>query len=483
MHEEKLYHLFEQSTSAIIIHKANTGIEYANTKALQLLGLKTPPDTLQDRTLPRQHFLEVQLANLAEKDDTTYYQPQVELRDSHGQFYSASLSIQRISQQPYATHMAIISPFTIEENHNSISTGEADLLVQLLKAETNLPLHSLLSLVDRLLNMNPREDQLPFLHKIQQSGTKLHKALEWVQLYDNLQKETVRPQHESFRLYDLLDTLESDIRFEASSTGTEFIIIKNDNCPQYLIGDHTLVQNLLELLLNFMLSLAYPLLRMEVSCLLTEASFTSVDFRLSMPIPANTPTHPTVLFTDNQAYIYNMVSQIVALLRGSLSTNGTSEGQFSLLVSLPFTIAEQPENERNLLLHDEEEKHKLAGLELLYVENATPNHLLMEGLCAMWGLNLDTALNGQEALIKIEKKQYDVVLMDLLMPVLDGYETAQLIRHAKCSATAKIPIIALSGIKTKETISQIKLCGMNDFVGKPINPDELYTKLLRFVPS
>jgi CheY-like chemotaxis protein len=89
---------------------------------------------------------------------------------------------------------------------------------------------------------------------------------------------------------------------------------------------------------------------------------------------------------------------------------------------------------------------------------------------------VDVAINGVEALEKLNPQLHSLVLMDLHMPVMDGYEATALLR--KRGET--LPIIALTASTPKEVESEAFAAGLNDVVVKPFSPDELYRVILQY---
>ena len=95
-----------------------------------------------------------------------------------------------------------------------------------------------------------------------------------------------------------------------------------------------------------------------------------------------------------------------------------------------------------------------------------------------WGITADFAENGLEAVEKIENKHnYDVVLMDVYMPQMNGLEATQVIRAKSDEYFKKLPIIALTASMLSSERGQIDDAGMNDYILKPFDPKSLYDKL------
>jgi CheY-like chemotaxis protein len=85
--------------------------------------------------------------------------------------------------------------------------------------------------------------------------------------------------------------------------------------------------------------------------------------------------------------------------------------------------------------------------------------------------------NGREALAQVKANEVDLVLMDLQMPEMDGYEATRSIRRLQGDHFGKLPIIALSASEANEIWEMYSKCGMNDFVHKPFNPEDLFQKM------
>jgi CheY-like chemotaxis protein len=122
----------------------------------------------------------------------------------------------------------------------------------------------------------------------------------------------------------------------------------------------------------------------------------------------------------------------------------------------------------------------LKGIKVLVVDDVVSNQQLMKAYLGMFGCISEFAGNGQEAIDKIKSGTYDICLMDVQMPVLDGIEATKIIR---AEISKGLPIIALTAAVMKEDIQRALDAGMNDFLTKPLEINTLKTKLLRFVNS
>ncbi len=118
---------------------------------------------------------------------------------------------------------------------------------------------------------------------------------------------------------------------------------------------------------------------------------------------------------------------------------------------------------------------RLAGKRVLIVEDNLMNMVIAEEFLSRWGMILEKATNGEEAVDKTHESDFDLILMDLHMPVMDGYEASREIKRLKPS----IPILALTASTVAEQEAQISEAGMSGFVLKPFHPNDLSAKLLQ----
>jgi len=118
------------------------------------------------------------------------------------------------------------------------------------------------------------------------------------------------------------------------------------------------------------------------------------------------------------------------------------------------------------------------SISVLVVEDIPLNQLLMKTLLDDFGFERDIADNGQIAVDKLHEKNYDVILMDLQMPVMNGFEATDHIRNVMKSS---IPIIALTADVTTVDLEKCKYVGMNDYIAKPVDERLLYTKIMSLV--
>lgn len=126
-----------------------------------------------------------------------------------------------------------------------------------------------------------------------------------------------------------------------------------------------------------------------------------------------------------------------------------------------------------------------AGIRVLLVEDIEINMLIVRKLLNKAGILVETAENGAEAVELVQKNPpayYDLIFMDLQMPVMDGYEASQAIRDSGREDLLRIPIVAVTANAFQEDVSRAKDAGMNDLVMKPVDLDRLLAALDKWLP-
>jgi two-component system, sensor histidine kinase and response regulator len=120
------------------------------------------------------------------------------------------------------------------------------------------------------------------------------------------------------------------------------------------------------------------------------------------------------------------------------------------------------------------------GLRVLFAEDHTVNQAVAVRMCERMGVVADVAANGREAVAAVGRRHYDVVLMDLEMPEMDGLEATREIRRIEQERGGHLPIVALTGHAMATELERCREAGMDDCISKPVHPDELFRALRKW---
>ncbi len=174
-----------------------------------------------------------------------------------------------------------------------------------------------------------------------------------------------------------------------------------------------------------------------------------------------------------------IAKQIIELQNGSVSVESKlGEGTtFSVLLSYPVsTVKNDPTHPEAIVRNI-----PLGNVRILLAEDNPLNHLLMESILAEWGVEMKVAVNGIKAIECLREEHYDLILMDVHMPEMDGYKASLFIRDNFPEPVSNIPIIAITANSSEEDRIKCLKAGMTDFISKPFQPEELLLKISHYI--
>ena len=151
-----------------------------------------------------------------------------------------------------------------------------------------------------------------------------------------------------------------------------------------------------------------------------------------------------------------------------------SGSNFSFVLDLP--IAEKNSQLNVIGNSDDYQEKDLSGFKVLLVEDNLINIKVADRILKRWNIDVDIAVNGLEAIEKFKENMYNLILMDLSMPVMDGYEATAIIRRTNSS----IPIIALTASTSYLSLEKAIQIGVNEYITKPFIPRDLNRKLCKY---
>jgi CheY-like chemotaxis protein/anti-sigma regulatory factor (Ser/Thr protein kinase) len=175
-----------------------------------------------------------------------------------------------------------------------------------------------------------------------------------------------------------------------------------------------------------------------------------------------------------------IVKQLVELQGGTINVN-SEEGKgstFGFILSFDKQNAEEeitPMSPTQPVQEIPFEKNTSENIKVLVVEDIALNQLLIKIILLDFGYDVTIADNGKIAIENLQENRYDLILMDLQMPIMNGFEAT---RHIRNVMNSNIPIIALTADVTSVDVEKCIAAGMNDYVSKPIDEKILYAKII-----
>ena len=179
-----------------------------------------------------------------------------------------------------------------------------------------------------------------------------------------------------------------------------------------------------------------------------------------------------------------IVKQLIELQDGQISVKSVENEGTEFTFFIPYQLGTETDLKVESVKVDSAKvsgQGILSGVRVLLVEDNDINRFYASSILKKWDCEVEVAENGYIALEKLKKSSYDIVLMDIQMPVMDGFEATRFIRESFKGAKSKIPIIALTANAIKGDNEKCIEAGMNGYVSKPFLPEELQNSILEFI--
>jgi len=279
--------------------------------------------------------------------------------------------------------------------------------------------------------------------------------------------------------------------FESKIWEKNLLLIKeyDKRIPEVLLGDPVrLHQIILNLVSNAVKFTTKGKITVSVRMLSEDEKQVTVEFAVSDTGIGIPPSKIVKIFDNFQqassgtSRLYGGTGLGLAIVKQLVESQGgkvlvTSEENNGSTFSFTLSFKKTKE-EANIVIDSVQPDVKLENINILVVEDIPLNQLLMKTLLDDFGFGLDIAANGKIAIEKMATNTYDLILMDLQMPEMNGFEATDYIRNEMHS---NVPIIALTADVTTVDLAKCKYVGMNDYISKPVDDRLLYSKIMGLV--
>lgn len=357
--------------------------------------------------------------------------------------------------------------------------------------ELRTPLNAVIGITHLLLQSQPREDQQEDLRTLQFSGESLLHIINDILDFTKLDSGKVELSAVDFNLRELVQSLYQSFSFKAKEKGIVFDIEYDARMAFFVKGDsYRLSQVLNNLISNAIKFTQTGSVKLKVEMAEDKghsfvARFSVIDTGIGIPLDKQEKIFEQFTQADSDTTrIYGgtglglSISARLVELMGSIILIDSAPGKGSTFhFSIGLQRGEVAESVAVAPKVVPKSNEHFLNKRILLAEDNLFNANIARRFITGWGGEIDLVVDGRQALEFVSRKKYDLILMDVQMPLLDGFACTRKIRkHFK-----DIPIIAVTASPKNEIISEIMACGMNDFVSKPFKPNELRTKILEYL--
>ena len=502
--KESLYKLVsENSSDFIALHEPDGTYKYVSPSSKELLGYdpselmgENPYDFIHAddkerlQTGPHQQTLKGQSMHKVEyrfrkKDGScvwleSYTKP---IFSEEGIVVSFQTSSRDISERRAEREQLEIAKNKAEE-----ASEAKDNFLSMMSHEIRTPLNGIIGTTHLLINKSNISEQLPHLNILKQSGDNLLAIVNDILDFNKIEEGKIVIDNSVFNFREVIDLIYENYTFQANEKGIHLSLDYDDNLSAFYQGDSVRISQVLHNLISNAIKFTDKgVVKLSIQKVNQHDNFDEIQFKVEdsgIGIPE-----------DKQEGIFD---KFVQAERSTTRQYGGSGLGLSIIKRLLELMNSQIHLESkegkgstfhfNLILHSHKGQHpsrtsnreddlKMLNATILLVEDNDFNRTIAKDFLESWGCDVIEAVNGKEALPILEAKNVDLVLLDLQMPVMDGFETIRKIRSESDKYYQKLPVIALTAAALGETKEKVYQSGMNDFITKPFLPTEFYSKL------
>jgi signal transduction histidine kinase/DNA-binding response OmpR family regulator len=358
--------------------------------------------------------------------------------------------------------------------------------------EIRTPMNAIVGMTRLLLAKTPKSEQLRYLSAIQLSADNLLVIINDILDLSKIEAGKIIIEHIDFSIREIMQSVRDMLMLKAEEKKIDLRVYVDPAIVKRLTGDPTRLNQVL-------INLAGNALKftekgaVEVNALLHKKEQGKVWLRFDVTDTGIgiAPEYVDSIFdsftqagTDvtrkfgGTGLGLTISRQLVNLMEGEISVRSELGKGTTFTVIVPFVEAAEQHEAKPVDMIGNLSAERLKQLKVLLVEDNEFNRMVAEDTLkeTIPGIAIDIAINGLEAVERVQKEKYDVVLMDIQMPVMDGVTATKKIRQLPEPA-ASVKIIAMTANVLQEDVQQYFDAGMNAYVSKPFNTDELLLKM------
>ena len=359
--------------------------------------------------------------------------------------------------------------------------------------EIRTPMNAIKGMTDILLRRSPQQEQLSYLNGIKQSSDSLLIIINDILDISKIEAGKIELESNEFGIHEVIQNVHTIMQFKAEEKGLLLNQVLPDQ-PLFVKGDQSrLRQILINLIGNAIKFTEKGVVTTMVQKEISENGTPQVRFTVSdTGIGIDQIRLDKIFHSFEQAYSdtsrkfggtglgLSISKKLVELHQGKIWAESTKGKGSQFHFTIPYTLVDHVATENAIVQEEKTDllAKSLAGISILLVEDNDFNAIVAKEELedAIEKINIDIAQNGAIAVEKIKSKNYDLILMDIQMPIMNGYEATQKIR-ALGNGRSDIPIIAMTANVMKEEVERCYEAGMNEFIGKPFDIDVLLRKI------
>lgn len=358
--------------------------------------------------------------------------------------------------------------------------------------EIRTPMNAVVGMTNMLLDENPREDQLKYLETLSFSSNNLLAIVNDVLDYSKVEAGKIELEHIDFQLLYLLSNIHQSFYDQSIQKEVYLKFEHDEKIPEVLKGDPTRLTQILNNLISNALkftekgSVIVQVALEDQTKDEAEVSFKVTDTGIGIRPEKLESIFETFIQADAEVHrkyggtgLGLPITKKLVELFGSTIKVVSTVGKGS---TFSFSVRFETGSKKRILANNELDfdfEGILNNKKVLVVEDNPVNIQVIKLFLNKWGIEPVISTDGEVAIKQYGKQEFDVILMDLHMPILDGYKTTERIRDLEKESNRKTPILALTASNVFEDHQKAIEAGVDEIIPKPFNPSQLYNSIVR----
>lgn len=361
--------------------------------------------------------------------------------------------------------------------------------------EIRTPINGIAGMVNLLMEVQNEEDRFKYLSAIKHSTENLKVIINDILDFSMIESGKLRLEKIGFSLKSQVESIINTFRHQATEKGIDLQFYIDKDADLVVIGDPVRLNQILINLISNALKFTHKgiiKLTIELQNITDDKAFIQFNVQDSgVGIPQGKLNVIFESFSQADESItrryggtglgLTISKQLVELQNGEISVTSEHGKGSSFLFVIPYFIGNINDIQKERKAPSKKATTVFPNARVLLVEDNDINRLYASSLLKNWRCTVDSAENGLIALEKLKLNNYDIIFMDIQMPVMDGYEAAKIIRTTFDPPKKDIPIIALTANPIKGDEDKSKLFGMNGYIVKPFQPEDLEIVLEQYL--
>jgi len=412
----------------------------------------------------------------------------VAVYDSQGNYISSRSTVYDITQQQKTeTALKEAKQEALESAHVK------EQFLANMSHEIRTPINSVIGFTNLLQKTALSEDQKQFVNMIQSASENLLTIINDILDISKIEAGMLRIEKNPFSLRGLSNSIETMFYHKAREKNLSFSIYIQENIPDTLTGDAV---RLTQILVNLISNAIKFTQKGGITINITSISQTGESARLRFSVKDSgigiSPDKLEAVFerfqqgeTDTTRKYggtglgLSIVKNLVQLQGGDISVNSEPGKGTEFIFEIEYSLLAVTESIPTVLPDKIDiGPGAFPDAKILVVEDNAMNQLLIKYTFQSWKMNFELADNGAKAIEWLQRDKFDLILLDIQMPLMDGYATSQAIRK---ELKSDIPIIAMTAHALAGEREKCLSYGMNDYISKPIHEKELYMLLKKYL--